>query len=89
MDSKRIRDILESVSTGKVSVVSAFNRLKHLPYEDLSFAKVDHHRNIRQGIPEVIFAEGKKTEDVVAIARSLYKKSCCFPSFIRDNIGKW
>jgi len=75
MDSRKIRDILESVSSGELSAVTAFHQLKHLPYEDLSFAKVDHHRNIRQGIPEVIFAEGKKTEDVVAIARSLYKKS--------------
>jgi pyridinium-3,5-biscarboxylic acid mononucleotide synthase len=75
MDRKKIRDILESVAIGKLSIAAAFTTLKHLPYEDLSFAKIDHHRDIRQGIPEVIFAEGKKTEDVVAIARSLYKKN--------------
>jgi pyridinium-3,5-biscarboxylic acid mononucleotide synthase len=75
MDREKIRTILEAVSNGKLSIDTAFNRLKHLPYEDLSFAKVDHHRDIRQGIPEVVFAEGKKTEDVVAIARSLHKKT--------------
>jgi len=75
MDSSQIRDILESVSSGNLSIPAAFNRLKHLPYEDLSFAKVDHHRSIRQGMPEVIFAHGKKTGDIITIARSLYKKS--------------
>lgn len=75
MDEQRIRKILESIKSGKLSVDVAYNRLKHLPYEDLSFAKVDHHRHIRQGIPEVIFAEGKKVEDIIAIARSMYRKS--------------
>jgi hypothetical protein len=58
-----------------LNVDTAFNKLKHLPYEDLSFAKVDHHRHIRQGIPEVIFAEGKRVKDVIVIARSIFKKS--------------
>lgn len=75
MDSSKIKEILESVKSGKSSIEKALDKLKHLPYEDLSFAKVDHHRHIRQGIPEVIFAEGKKTEDVIAIAHSMYKRS--------------
>jgi NCAIR mutase (PurE)-related protein len=75
MDELRIRKILESIKSGKLNVDAAFNKLKYLPYEDLSFAKVDHHRYIRQGIPEVIFAKGKKGEDVIAIARSMYQKS--------------
>jgi len=75
MDETKIRKILELIKSGKIGVDAAFNRLKHFPYEDLSFAKVDHHRHIRQGIPEVIFAKGKKVEEVIAIARSLYKKS--------------
>ena len=75
MDSSQIKNILSSVKSGKLSIDNAFNRLKHLPYEDLSFAKIDHHRHIRQGIPEVIFAEGKKLEEVVDIAQSMYKKS--------------
>ncbi|MFH0933052.1 MAG: nickel pincer cofactor biosynthesis protein LarB [Nitrospirota bacterium] len=75
MDESKIRKLLESIKSGTLSVDAAFNRLKHLPYEDLSFAKVDHHRHIRQGVPEVIFAKGKKVEEVIAIARSMYKRS--------------
>jgi len=75
MDSSKIKKIFESVKLGKLSIDNALNKLKHFPYEDLSFAKVDHHRHIRQGIPEVIFAEGKKVEDIVAIAKSMYRKS--------------
>jgi NCAIR mutase (PurE)-related protein len=75
MDGSKIKDILKSVKSGKTSVQDALDALKHLPYEDLSFAKVDHHRRLRQGIPEVIFAEGKREEEVIAIARALYRKS--------------
>ena len=70
-----MRKILESVKSGNLNVDNAFKNLKHLPYEDLSFAKIDHHRDIRQGIPEVIFAEGKKVEDVICIAKSIFKRS--------------
>ena len=75
MDESKIKKILRSVKSGKLSIDTAFKKLKHLPYEDLSFAKVDHHRHIRQGIPEVIFADGKRVEDVMVIARSIFKKS--------------
>jgi len=75
MDSSRIKNILKSVQSSKISIERALDTLKHLPYEDLSFAKIDHHRHIRQGIPEVIFAEGKRIEDVIVIARSIFKKS--------------
>lgn len=74
MHESKIRKILNSTQSGKLSIDEAFTRLKHLPYEDLSFAKVDHHRYIRQGIPEVIFAEGKRVQDIIAIAQSMYKK---------------
>jgi len=75
MNEEEIKRILKAVKSGKASINNAFKRMKHLPYENLSFARVDHHRHIRQGIPEVLFAEGKKVEDVIAIAHSLYKKS--------------
>jgi NCAIR mutase (PurE)-related protein len=75
MNEEEIKRILKAVNSGRISIDTAFNRLKHLPYENLSFARVDHHRHIRQGIPEVIFAQGKKFEDVIAIAHSLYKRS--------------
>jgi len=75
MDSKKIKKILNSVRTGKITVDDALDFLKHLPYEDLSFAKVDHHRMLRQGIPEVIFAKGKSTKDVIAIARTMVERN--------------
>ena len=75
MDGAVIKKILQSVSSGELSVGKAFSELKHLPFEDLSFAKIDHHRHIRQGIPEVIFAEGKRLEDIVSIAQSVYRRS--------------
>ncbi|MEW6570301.1 MAG: nickel pincer cofactor biosynthesis protein LarB [Nitrospirota bacterium] len=75
MYNAKIKKLLESVRSGKLSVQAAFSELKHLPYEDLLIARVDHHRHIRQGIPEVVFAAGKMVEDVVEIARSLYRRS--------------
>jgi NCAIR mutase (PurE)-related protein len=67
MDSDRIRDLLEQVRTGTIGVEDAFARLKDLPYEDLGFARVDTHRPLRTGYPEVIFCPGKTTEQIVSI----------------------
>jgi len=75
MDNSIILDILSSLHNRRLTVESAYEKLKNLPYEDISIAKVDHHRHMRQGVPEVVFAKGKKTKDVVKIARSLYRKS--------------
>ncbi len=67
MDSDRIRELLEQVRSGKTSVEDAFARLKDLPYEDLGFARLDTHRAMRKGFPEVIFCPGKTTEQIVSI----------------------
>ncbi len=75
MNSARIKSILKSVQSGKIGIEGALDALKHLPFEDLSFAKVDHHRYIRQGIPEVVFARGKREEDIISIARSVFERS--------------
>lgn len=75
MDTAKLSHILKAVQTGKITIAQAVDTLKDLPYEDLSFARIDHHRHIRQGVPEVVFAKGKKVEDVVAIARAIYRKS--------------
>lgn len=75
MDREHLQSILESLRSGRLSVEGAMKKLRHLPYEDISIARVDHHRHLRQGIPEVIYAEGKKPEEVAAIARALYKRS--------------
>jgi pyridinium-3,5-biscarboxylic acid mononucleotide synthase len=71
MDQDQLRHLFEQVSLGAVDIDSAMARLRHLPFEDLGFAKVDHHRALRHGIPEVIFAKGKTPEQVVAIAERL------------------
>lgn len=71
MTLDQIRTLLEGVKDGAVDVDAALERLRHMPYEDLGFAKLDHHRAIRHGIPEVIFALNKTAEHVTAIAARL------------------
>jgi pyridinium-3,5-biscarboxylic acid mononucleotide synthase len=67
MNHETLRDLLRAVQAGTVTPDEAAERLRHLPFEDLGFAKLDHHRSIRCGFPEVIFCQGKTTEQVVAI----------------------
>ncbi|MCK6557178.1 nickel pincer cofactor biosynthesis protein LarB [Candidatus Binatia bacterium] len=71
MNPERLREILGAVGAGRLGADEAFEQLKALPFEDLGFAKVDHHRALRTGFPEVIFGEGKTAEQIVQIARSL------------------
>ncbi|MGH3638862.1 MAG: nickel pincer cofactor biosynthesis protein LarB [Mycobacterium sp.] len=71
MKPDRLRTLLERVARGELTADAAFEAVKHLPFEDLGFAKVDHHRALRNGLPEVIFGAGKTAEQVIAIARSL------------------
>jgi NCAIR mutase (PurE)-related protein len=71
MDQDQLRTLFEQVRTGAVDIEAAMGRMRHMPFEDLGFAKVDHHRALRHGLPEVILAKGKTPEQVVAIARSL------------------
>jgi pyridinium-3,5-biscarboxylic acid mononucleotide synthase len=65
---ERIRILLESVRSGQTDVRDAMEALANLPFEDLGFARIDHHRALRQGFPEVIFCEGKTVSQVVDIA---------------------
>ena len=74
MDSVRLKRLLRNLQSGTVGLAAAVERLRTLPYEDLGFASVDHHRSIRQGFPEVVFCEGKTRAQIVAIARDLLKK---------------
>jgi pyridinium-3,5-biscarboxylic acid mononucleotide synthase len=71
VDREAIRALLEDLRAGRVDVEGAVNKLRSLPYEDLRFAKVDHHRALRGGAPEAIFCPGKTPAQVVAIARRL------------------
>jgi len=75
MDPNQLRSLLEQVKDGAVAVDSAVERLRHMPFEDLGFAKVDHHRALRVGMPEVIFGQGKAPEHVVSIAKNLLERS--------------
>jgi NCAIR mutase (PurE)-related protein len=74
MDSERIVELLTKVRRGKVSVSQAVARLRYLPFEDLGFAKVDHHRTLRQGFPEVIMGQGKQPKEIAAIVRALRRR---------------
>ena len=74
MDSEGVVKLLTEVRRGKVSVSQALARLRHLPFEDLGFAKVDHHRALRQGFPEVIMGQGKEPKEIAAIVRALRRR---------------
>ena len=75
MDQDHLRTLLEQVREGAVDVEGALHRLRHLPYEDLGFAKVDHHRALRHGMPEVVFGKGKTPDQVSAIVKTLLATS--------------
>src|SRR5271165_5896714 len=75
MDQDHLRTLLEQVRAGAVGVDQALDRLRHLPYEDLGFAKVDHHRALRHGMPEVVFGKGKTPDQVSAIVKTLLATS--------------
>ena len=67
MDRAKIELLLSEVRDGRAAVSDAVERLKDLPFEDIGFAKLDHHRALRTGMPEVIFAAGKTVAQVAAI----------------------
>jgi NCAIR mutase (PurE)-related protein len=71
MDREKVRALLEAVATGAVTPEHALGRLRSLPFEDLSFARVDVHRSLRHGVPEAVYCRGKTASQVVAIARRL------------------
>src|SRR5580693_3768221 len=71
MDQDQLRALLEQVREGAVDVDAAIERMRHMPFEDLGFAKVDHHRALRHGMPEVIFGKGKTADQISSIATAL------------------
>ncbi len=71
MDTRTIRDVLAALRRGEIDEDAALEALRTLPFEDLGFAKVDHHRSLRTGLPEVIYGAGKTPEQVLAIAESV------------------
>ena len=71
MDTTSLRKLLQDVRKGTVSPDDAVARMRHMPFEDLGFAKIDHHRRVRSGMPEVIFAQGKTPAQVAKIFKSM------------------
>ena len=71
MRAEQLEALLADVAAGRLAPHAALDRLRHLPFEDLPFARIDHHRALRQGQPEVVFCEGKSLEQVVAICERL------------------
>jgi pyridinium-3,5-biscarboxylic acid mononucleotide synthase len=71
MTEEKTRQLLEQVAARRVSPAQALQRLRHLPFEDLGFARIDTHRSLRRDIPEVVFGEGKSVEQIVKIAKRM------------------
>ncbi len=73
MNKTELTKLLQDVRAGKTDVETALTRLKHLPFEDVAYAHIDHHRHLRHGMPEVIYCEGKTIDQVVGIAKRMLK----------------
>ena len=74
MEPDKLRKLLASVSAGETGIDEAMNSLRDLPFADLGFAHVDHHRALRNGFPEVVFGQGKTAEQIIAILREISSK---------------
>jgi NCAIR mutase (PurE)-related protein len=64
MNKEKLESLLKNVCSGKMSIDEAMIRLKSLPFEDLGHSRLDHHRSLRKGFPEVIWGEGKTPEQI-------------------------
>ena len=74
MNQEYLKTMLDSVRQGGLSVDEAMRRLRHLPFQDIGCAQVDHHRHLRQGMPEMIFGEGKTAAQIVAITAAMSER---------------
>ena len=74
MNQEKLKEMLNSIRHGGVSVEDALQQLRHLPFQDIGCAQVDHHRYLRQGMPEMIFGEGKTAEQVIAISTAMTER---------------
>ena len=75
MTEAEIRKILSAVQSRRASIDEAIEKLRHLPYENLGFARIDHHRSIRQGFPEVIFGRGKTVKQITGIVKKMLPRN--------------
>lgn len=76
MDSKQLRNLLELVQSGSMNLDEALHELKKLPFDDLGYAKIDYHRCLRQGVPEVIYCEGKSLPQIEGIVKRIGSRHC-------------
>ncbi|NIQ98488.1 MAG: nickel pincer cofactor biosynthesis protein LarB [Desulfuromonadales bacterium] len=74
MDPTELKKLLAALRDGDLSIDQAFERLATLPFEDVGVARIDHHRHLRQGVPEIIFGEGKSAGQIVTIASSMAER---------------
>jgi NCAIR mutase (PurE)-related protein len=74
MNIRRLEELLKKVKSGKTTLDEAMVELKSLPFEDLGYARVDHHRSLRKGFPEVIWGEGKTSGQILSIMKQLKGK---------------
>jgi NCAIR mutase (PurE)-related protein len=73
MNEKELTRLLQDLADGRIAVAAGVERLKQLPFEDIGFAQIDHHRELRQGAPEVVFGEGKTLDQLTAIVQVMAK----------------
>jgi NCAIR mutase (PurE)-related protein len=90
LDKDILEDLLDRVSQGKTTVEEALERLKTLPFEDLGFACIDHHRSLRRGLSEVIFGERKEMSDILAIMEQMIaqEESILVTRLSKDKAGE-
>jgi hypothetical protein len=74
MNVQKLTLLLNKVKTGKITIEEALGQLRSLPFEDLGFTRVDHHRSLRKGFPEVIWGQGKTSEEIVSILKQLKRR---------------
>ena len=71
MNRESLQQLIQDLYEKKIEPQEAYQRLKNLPYEDLGFAQIDHHRSLRNGMPEVIYCEGKTPDQILALIRKM------------------
>ncbi len=75
MDEGQLRTILNHIKDNKLTIDEGVSYFKNLPYEDMGFAKIDHHRALRKGFPEVIYCEGKRDDQIIAIVEAILRNN--------------
>jgi len=75
LNENTLKELLTGLQQGEISIDEALEKLRDLPYEDIGFACIDHHRSLRRGLSEVIFGEGKEVSDILAIAEKMSEKN--------------